>query len=253
MRETINIYCDESCHLQNDKQSVMALGAIICPESKKDELFKRIDDIKKKYNLLPKHLKDPKENRTYYEIKWNKVSKSQLSFYNEIIDLFFTEIDLSFRVLVVPDKSILDYERFGHTHDTFYYKMYFSMLKTILQPNFCHNIYIDVKDTRSREKVHKLEEVLRNSKYDFDKQIINKIQQVRSHEVELVQLADFFTGAVSYVNRGLKSSGAKNELIELIRTKTGYSLTKSTLIKEKKFNVFIWRSAAWATSKQNAL
>ena len=89
------------------------------------------------------------------------------------------------------------------------------MLKAILQPEFAHNIYIDIKDTRSREKVHKLENVLRNDKYDYNKEIIKKVQQVRSHEVELVQLADLLIGAVSYVSRGLNTSDAKNELIEL--------------------------------------
>lgn len=248
MREHINIYCDESCHLQNDKQTVMVLGAIHCPASKKDEIFLRIDELKRKYDLIPKHNKHPKENRTYYEIKWNKVSKSQINFYRDIIDYFFDDDDLSFRVLVVPDKSLLDYEKYGHTHDTFYYKMYFSMLKAILQPEFAHNIYIDIKDTRSTEKVHKLEKVLRNDKYDYNKEIIKKVQQVRSHEVELVQLADLLIGAVSYVNRGLNSSEAKNDLIELIRRRSSYSLLKSTLIKERKFNIFIWESSKYIST-----
>lgn len=248
MREHINIYCDESCHLQNDKQSVMVLGAIHCSASKKDEIFLRIDELKRKYDLIPKHNKHPKENRTYYEIKWNKVSKSQINFYRDVIDYFFDDDDLSFRVLVVPDKSLLDYQKYGHTHDTFYYKMYFSMLKVILQPEFGHNIYIDIKDTRSREKVHKLENVLRNEKYDYNKEIIKKVQQVRSHEVELVQLADLLIGAVSYVNRGLNSSDAKNELIERIRQRTRYSLLKSTLIKERKFNIFIWEPSKYISN-----
>jgi hypothetical protein len=226
----------------------MVLGAIYCPATKKDEIFLRIDELKRKYNLIPKHNKHPKENRTYYEIKWNKVSKSQIAFYRDVIDYFFDDDDLSFRVLVVPDKSLLDYEKYGHTHDTFYYKMYFSMLKAILQPEFAHNIYIDIKDTRSREKVHKLENVLRNDKYDYNKEIIKKVQQVRSHEVELVQLADLLIGAVSYVNRGLNTSDAKNELIERIRQRSRYSLLKSTLIKEKKFNIFKWESSKYITT-----
>lgn len=249
MKEHINIYCDESCHLQNDKQSVMVLGAVYCPASKKDEIFFRIDELKRKYNLIPTYNTNPKENRTYYEIKWNKVSKSQLEFYKDVINYFFTDDHLSFRVLVVPDKSKLDYKEYGHTHDTFYYKMYFSMLKAILQPEFAHNIYVDTKDTRSREKVHKLEKVLRNDKYDYNKEIIKKVQQVRSHEVELIQLADLLIGAVAYVNRGLNSSEAKNELIDLIRLRSRYSLLKSTLIKERKFNVFIWESSKYISTK----
>ena len=34
-----NIYCDESCHLQNDKSNVMVLGAIWCAKEKKQEIY----------------------------------------------------------------------------------------------------------------------------------------------------------------------------------------------------------------------
>ena len=117
------------------------------------------------------------------------------------------------------------------------------MLKVILNPEKGHHIYIDIKDTKSREKVHKLEQVLRTDKYDYEKEIIKKVQQIRSHEAELLQLADLLTGAVSYVNRGLSGSKAKNLLIEHIRHRSKYSLTKSTLIKEQKMNIFIWESS----------
>jgi len=245
MREIINIYCDESCHLKNDGEPIMSLGAIYCPATKKDEIFLRISEIKRKHRLIPKNKKSPKDNRAMYEIKWNKVSKSKVPFFKELIDYFFDDNDISYRVLVVPNKLELDYEKYGHTHDTFYYKMYFSMLKVILNPEFGHNIYIDIKDTKSTAKVHKLEQVLRNDKYDYAKEIIKRVQQVRSHEVELIQLADFFTGAISYVNRGLNQSEAKNELIEHIKHRSKYSLLKSTLVLERKFNIFIWESSKY--------
>lgn len=245
MSELINIYCDESCHLQNDKESVMVIGAVYCPDSKKKEIFTRISELKDKHNLVPKQKKNPKDNRAFYEMKWNKISKSSLPFYKDVINYFFDDDDLSFRVLVVPDKSKLDYEKYNHTHDTFYYKMYFSMLKAILNPDFGHNIYIDIKDTRSRDKVHKLEEVLRNDRYDFSKNIIKKVQQVRSHEVELVQLADLLIGAISYTHRRIETSKPKTELIQLIRHRSRYSLMKSTLLRERKFNIFIWEPSRY--------
>ncbi|MBU7577090.1 MAG: DUF3800 domain-containing protein, partial [Flavihumibacter sp.] len=148
-----------------------------------------------------------------------------------------------FRVLVVPDKKILDHKLYNQTHDQFYYKMYFDMLKVILNPEHCHNIYIDIKDTKSNEKVNKLAEVLRYNHYDYSKQIIKRIQQVHSHEVELIQLADFLTGAISYANRNLNTSKAKTELLERIRSRSKYSLNKSTLVQEFKFNIFIWKSS----------
>lgn len=240
MKPTINIYCDESCHLQNDKEPVMVISAVYCPIEKKEEIFERLYSFKVKHNLIPKNKKNDKDNRPYYELKWNKVSKSKIEYYKDVINYFFDDDDLQFRVLVVSNKTDIDYEKFNHTHDTFYYKMYFGMLKAILNPENSHHIYIDIKDTKSKEKVHKLEQVLRNDKYDYSKEIIKKVQQVRSHEVEILQLADLLVGATAYVNRGLANSKAKNELINLIKHRSKYSLTKSTLLKERKFNVFIW-------------
>ncbi|MCA6438043.1 MAG: DUF3800 domain-containing protein [Bacteroidetes bacterium] len=246
MREVINIYCDESCHLENDKQLAMVLGAVYCPESKKREIFQRLFELKEKHNLIPSYKKDEKENRAHYELKWNKVSQAKINYYKDVIDYFFDDDHLHFRVLIVPDKSKLDYEKYNHTHDTFYYKMYFSMLKVILNPEKAHHIYIDIKDTRSREKVHKLEKVLRTDKYDYSKEIIKKVQQVRSHEVELIQLTDLLIGAMSYVSRGLTNSSPKMQLIEHIKHRSGYSLSKSTLIKEQKFNIFYWEPSKYS-------
>ena len=35
-------------------------------------------------------------------------------------------------------------------------------------------------------------------------------------------------------------TNSKNKVIELIKKRSKYSLQKSTLIQEKKFNIFIW-------------
>lgn len=32
MLEVFNVYCDESCHLPNDGNSVMVLGGVWCPK-----------------------------------------------------------------------------------------------------------------------------------------------------------------------------------------------------------------------------
>lgn len=101
---------------------------------------------------------------------------------------------------------------------------------------------MDIKDTRGREKVRKLKEVICNSKYDFNREIIKNIQHVRSHEVEQVQLVDLICGAISYKNRELSDSPAKIELINTIISLSGYNLMHSTLFQEEKFNLFRWKS-----------
>ena len=229
LRLEYNIYCDESCHLPNDNNQVMALGAGWCPTAKKREISSRLREIKVRHGFKPD-----------FEIKWNKVSPAGISFYMDIINYFFDNDDVHFRALVVPNKNELDHEAFNQDHDTFYYKMYFSLLKVILSPDHVYNIYIDIKDTKSQEKVNKLQDVLRNNHYDYHKQIIRKIQQVRSHEVEILQITDILTGAISYLHRGLSANAGKMALIDRIKKRSDYSLTRSTLYKENKFNLFIW-------------
>lgn len=224
-----SIYCDESCHLENDNQKSMVLGGIWCPTDKRKKIAREIRAIKTKHKLKPK-----------YEIKWNKVSKGQLGFFLEIVEYFFKNKDLHFRVLVIPDKTQLRHEEYKQSHDEFYYKSYFNLLKTLFQPDNHYNIYIDIKDTRGEEKIKKLHECLCRNQYDYDRDIIRKIQQVRSHELELVALADLFIGAMSYVHRELSSSEPKLEIIQEIRQFSKYSLFKSTLYREDKFNIFIW-------------
>jgi hypothetical protein len=226
-----NIYCDESCHLQNDSSNVMTLGAIWCPSSKRKEIFDRIREIKQKHGFS-----------SDFEIKWNKVSPAGINFYMDIVNYFFDDDDLHFRALIVPNKKELNHDYFNQNHDTFYYKMYLDLLKVILNPEFSYNIYLDIKDTRSQEKVTKLKDILRNNQYDFQKQIVKKVQQVNSQEIEILQLTDILIGAVTYLHRGLNTSSAKLELINRIKKRSGYSLYQSTLYKENKFNLFLWKS-----------
>lgn len=232
MTETYNVYCDESCHLEYDQQPVMVLGAIWCPVSSAREANETIREIKRRHGLTP-----------LFEIKWTKVSPAKSAFYLELVDYFFNNAALHFRALIVPDKTKLQHEQYQQDHDTWYYKMYFDMLKVILAPDDRYRIYLDIKDTRSADKTAKLHDVLCNNFYDFERQIIERVQTVRSHEVELLQLADLLIGAVSYVNRGLSANSAKVSLIERIRERSGYSLTKTNLLRENKLNLFVWQAS----------
>lgn len=233
MSEIFNIYCDESCHLENDRQKVMLLGAIWCPLDKSREIAVRLREIKQKHGLSPG-----------FEVKWTKVSQAGLAFYLDLVDYFFDDDDLYFRALLVPDKSLLRHGAFpGQDHDEWYYKMYFDMLKVIIRPDARYRIYLDIKDTRGAQKAAKLHEVLCNDRYDFKRQIIERLQLVRSHEVEQLQLADLLIGALAYLNRGLQGNAGKLAVIERIQERSGYDLTRSTLLREEKTNLFRWHAA----------
>lgn len=231
MTVTYNVYCDESCHLEHDHQQVMVLGAVWCPLEDARDIAIIIREIKKKHGLSPS-----------FEIKWTKVSPAKQNFYLDLVDFFFNNACLHFRALIAPDKSKLQHEQYGQDHDTWYYKMYFDMLKVILEPDARYRIYLDVKDTRSADKTAKLHDVLCNNLYDFERQIIERVQTVRSHESELLQLADLLIGCISYVNRGLTGNSAKTALIERMKLRSGYSLVKTNLYREDKVNLFVWHA-----------
>jgi hypothetical protein len=229
MSTTYNIYCDESCHLEHDGKPIMVLGALWCPLEKTRAITAAIKALKEKHGLSPN-----------FEIKWTKVSPGKLEFYQALMDYFFAESDLHFRA-VVAQKSALDHSAFSQPHDEWYYKMFFYTLYPLFKPDNRYRIYLDIKDTRSQEKVSRLHEVLCNSRYDFDRQIIERIQQVRSNEVSILQMADLLIGAVSYANRGLQGSPAKEKLVQTIRDRSHYSLLRKTLLREEKFNIFQWQ------------
>lgn len=230
MSQVYNVYCDESGHLERGEPPVMVLGAIWCPTEKTHEITSRIREITARHGLA-----------AHFEIKWTKVSPAKERFYLDLIDYFFDDDDLHFRALVVPDKATLRHDIFGQTHDEWYYKMYFTMLNVIIDPQHHYRIYLDIKDTRSAGKVRQLHEVLSNKNYDFNRTIIEHIQNVRSHEVTLMQLADLLIGAVSYINRGLAGNAGKAAIVERMRERSGYTLTRSTFPRESKVNTFIWQ------------
>jgi hypothetical protein len=231
MGEVYNVYCDESCHLENDHQGVMVLGAMWCPLVSVPQLVAEVRAIKIQYGIP-----------SSFEIKWTKISPAKVDFYLALVRYFFSQDDLHFRALIVPDKSLLRHKENHQTHDEWYYKMYFDMLKIILSPHDQYRIYLDIKDTRGGTKIKRLHEVLCNNMFDFSRSVVERIQLVRSHEVDILQLADLFIGAIAAANRDTTSSPAKQEIIDLMRSYSGYSLDRSTLYRENKINLFRWHA-----------
>ncbi|KKW17024.1 MAG: Phage P1-related protein in restrction modification operon RflA [Parcubacteria group bacterium GW2011_GWA1_50_14] len=224
----INLYCDESNHLEKDGRHIMVLAAISCPKEHTPEINKRIKEIRARHEL-----------KTDFEIKWKKVSPAKIKFYLDVIDYFFDNPDIGFRGVVI-DKKQLNHAAWNQSHDDFYYKMYFELLSKILDPSKKYNIYLDVKDTQGKKKIRKLRDVLCNNLYDFERSIVSKIQEVRSHEVQVLQIADLLAGALQFANRSDVLSPAKIELVNRIKSRSKYDLTKSTLLREAKLNIFHW-------------
>ena len=195
--KTFNIYCDESCHLEHDHKKFMFLGSVSSAYPQVKRHCKRIDELKRKHNF-------------YAEIKWSNVSMSKLRFYIDLVDYFF-DTDLRFRAIGI-EKSKIKCDDFNVSFDDFYYKVYYQLLNYNID-TLCHyNVYLDIKDTLSALKVRKLKEIL-NVRFG----VFRNVQNMRSEESLLMQLADFLMGAISYnVNNEVKANPAKMQIIEKI-------------------------------------
>ncbi|MCP9745984.1 DUF3800 domain-containing protein [Lacihabitans sp. CS3-21] len=217
MNKTFNIYCDESCHLENDHKNYMFLGKISSAYNQVKHHTEQIRELKKKHNF-------------FGEIKWTNVSKSKIHFYIDLVEYFFYT-DLHFRAIGI-DKTKIKHQEFGQTHDDFYYKMYYYLLNHNVQSLYNYNVYLDIKDTLSAYKVNKLKEIL-NSKYG----VFRNIQNIRSHESILMQLTDFMMGAISYLHNNIeKSNSAKVKIIEKIKSNSNVDLLNTNY--SDKLNLF---------------
>lgn len=229
MQSAINIYCDESCHLENDHQTVMVLGAVACPLDRVENATRKAKELRERHHLS-RHL----------EIKWGKVSRSKLDFFMDVINFFFDNHDLSFRGLVIKDKTRLAHKDHSQTHDDFYYKMYYQLLRVPVLSNANLNVYIDIKDTQGALKVKGLTNYLKATTRNLDTERSVKIQQVRSNEAGLLQLTDLLIGSLSYLNRNLDNNPAKLAIINQIRERSGLTLKCTTSPGRNKFDLFFW-------------
>lgn len=221
-----NVYCDESGHLEHDNVKVMVIGGVATDNEYRRKAYNEIKQIKIKHGI-PIHR----------EIKWTKVSKSKLNYYKELIDYFTSNDQLRFRAVVVPDKAKLDHVRYNQTQDEFYYKIYYNMLKKILLNHSAIRVYIDIKDTNSTYKVRTLTQYLNNTNTSHQNDVM--IEQIRSHENSLLQMADLLIGCVMYKNRNLTSSSAKLELANYLESKINSRLDVTSNYSELKFNLLV--------------
>ena len=231
MAEIFNVYCDESCHLEHDGIPVMVLGAVWCRKAVVRQISRRVGEIKLRHGV-PKGI----------EIKWSNLSPSKQQLYVDLVDYFFDDDGLHFRGVLIPDKTLLDHESFSQTHDSWYYKMLFRMIEPIIDPTQRYRIYLDIKDTRSEQKRAKLEEILRRTRHDPHGLVIERVQQIRSHESAFMQLTDILIGAIAYHNRALTTNDAKLAVIQRIQRRSRWSLDTTTWLRDPKLSLLRWQA-----------
>lgn len=230
-KEQINFYCDESCYLEHDKSRYMVLGMVYCPRSSYRKIKKKILELKDRHHI----------NR-FIETKWSKLSSSAYLYYKDLIEYFFSPYsDMAFNSIVV-DKRYLKHEEFNQTHNEFYYKIMYYMISYKINPFCLNKIYVDEKDTHNAERVRVLEKILKKHYLDYFSNIIKPIQVIKSHEIEIMELTDILTGAISYeLNDKDKKNTSKVKIINLIQDKIKDKIKNKENINSSKFDLMFFK------------
>lgn len=226
MKEQVRIFIDETSHLEHDGHHNMCIGSIKVSDDKYGILIKEFKEIQLKYH-------------SPFELKWNKFSRSRIPYYKALIDFFFRS-ELSFRCVLVKPKSRLNHDQFNEgSHDNFYYKMIYYLIRRDVKDKDCR-VYLDIKDTRGQEKLNKIQQI-----FESEMRVKNpfvSIQHLRSEDNLFIQLTDFFVGLISYKGRAeqdnLPHNSAKQEMIKYLEKRSGFSLDDGTPPWESKFNIF---------------
>ena len=201
----------------------MVFGALICAGSRVREIDTQIKALREKHGYLR-------------ELKWTKLSRLDLPFYRDLFNFIHANEHLRFKAVLVPDKSLLDHEKYndGSASD-FYYKIAFFALRDFIVSEKTYRLYMDYMDTLGRSKIRKLKTVLMSCK---PKTL--EAQTIRSHESQLIQVCDLLIGAICYANRTDidMQSPVKTEVIAMISNCFGIQLDRSTPKYVKKFNLF---------------
>jgi hypothetical protein len=228
----VHWFGDESRHLPFDRSPVMLLGGIACPQALVAQSHRELAALWAAHGM-PSH----------FETKWTKVSPAKLPFYEALMDWFFAQPHLSFRALVVPNKDELFAKLPKVTQDLAYYRLYYYLLHGAIEPQTRLRVFIDIKDTRGREKVKELQSSLKDDAGDAA--MVGEVQQVHSHEVRLLQITDLLLGAIGYARVAALqptqiASPAKRALIARMEQHLGQSLLLDTPPGSPRMTVLSW-------------
>lgn len=198
----------------------------MCPLDQKREIVRTVDRLRAYYNVQG-------------EFGWKTVCPSRLSFFQALVDLFFSNPELRFRAVVVSRRET----NFDDTEEMFQ-KVYYQVFNNWLDRRDSYRLFID-RRIDERDRVDTLRRCLIDT-FQFGNSV-KFVEEVESHENDLIQLADLFIGALAASRNGhLQLEGSSVAKLQICRDicrnlNTSTLASYETWPSEQKFNVFHFR------------
>ena len=188
-------------------------------------------------------------HETYFppsEVKWKKVNKATLPFFEALVDWYFDTIWLMFHCLVYCRQEV-DMARHGGDKDL-QRRKHFTMLlakkiKRFARPGKVYRIRVDPIHSRYAKADEAAETILKNIMANapgLQSSTIHSLRTVDSKNTPGIQLSDLLLGAVMAARHRDVTSEPKLSLIHRIAERLGWdALDADTYPSATKFN--IWR------------
>lgn len=211
------LICDES----GTSDRYLVVGALTLPRKNHPLLAAEFHALKQKLKFRPEG-----------EIKWKKVSRAYLPFYQELLAWFFGHLKANhcrFRVHIV-DTASPEYRQYGGgSKEQAFYKVYYHLLfqsirRLVLEEEGSNVlVLLDYKRNQYPFRLAVLKKAL-NAGLKRDLKLANLVANVESrdssgaHAELLIQVVDVLIGAIAHVRNGyLQKPGASAVKAEMVR------------------------------------
>ena len=217
----MEIYCDNAFPdlftSNNPRADYLMIGSLWLPADLREEVKDCIKAVRRRHD-------------TWGEIKWNKISRSRIGFYFDLIDLFmsYDEDELHFRGIAVNREQMKHDPNHVRT-ELGIYRFYHEMIHHWTNSQNTYRVFCET-DNRC---IHRFKRVLLGARITTD------IQALPSKEVALIQLTDLLLGAASSRANGTLNGGtAKEDVVKALEQRLGIVLGPTT-VGNNKFNLVI--------------
>ena len=227
---TFSVFCDESWRMTGSGNWFVAIGATVCDTS-----------CVRSYAESARRLKARHGFRAGFKTGWTKISPAKAVFYRDTINMFLHCDNLRFVGLIGESGKNPEEDGRVPRHRS-REELDRRLLGAVLRGLHRYRVYTGVTDTRGGARLRRLRETVDALPPGDGRPCVERIQQIRAGESELLQLTDLLTGALAWANRGRSGNAGKAAIVARLQERFGQEAPGDSFApRDPKFHVSTWR------------